>query len=253
MRGNKLGIISLFAILVVVTVPFGLARPSLPTIPGAADSQLANKIDFSSPSVPTLPAAANSQIANMLGPDSSSDPGTGTLEPTGSEPGGESGLDLGTGSEGITVPEESIIVTVAGQELPLEKYQTYGSNALWIEGTQGWTQYTSVPQYSDMSLIVYTPTGGQGAIYEMYPNQGYQGSYTINIYNFSPGYNRLGFRGNIPGRHILSLSMNKQSRIPINLPPALASKVLNTANSIYCYGFFYYLGIERSKCKARGV
>jgi hypothetical protein len=112
--------------------------------------------------------------------------------------------------EKAIVTEGSITVYYGGQMIPLTSYQITGGNYLWIEALQGWMQYISVPQYSSLSLMAFTPTGGQGMIYEIYPSTDYQGSYLQNVFNFYPGYNRLYFRGDIPGRHVLTFVLNDQ-------------------------------------------
>jgi hypothetical protein len=112
--------------------------------------------------------------------------------------------------EKVIVTEGSITVYYGGQMIPLTSYQITGGNYLWIEALLGWTQYISVPQYSSLSLMAYTPTGGRGMIYEIYPSTDYQGSYLQNVFNFYPGYNRLYFRGDITGRHVLTFVLNDQ-------------------------------------------
>lgn len=76
---------------------------------------------------------------------------------------------------------------------------------------QGRMQYVVVPQYLHISLIASTPLGGQGVVYELYPNATSQGVYSTNIYNLNPGDNRLEFAADIVGRHILLFSINDQA------------------------------------------
>jgi hypothetical protein len=127
---------------------------------------------------------------------------------------------LGTGSTSFTSEGKT---TALGGLMPSTKYQdtyplttyqgTYrsaGNNHLWIEDSQGLIQYASVPQYSQVSLVASTSTGGQGEVYELYPTATSQGTYNINIYSFMPGYNRMGFNADAAGRHILFFTVNNQ-------------------------------------------
>ncbi len=113
-------------------------------------------------------------------------------------------------SEIVNVSESSIIVYVGGSSIPLGTYQTTFGNYLWIERDRGWSQYISIPQYSSISLIAYTPTGGEGEIFEMYPGSALQGVYKGLYNNFNPGYNRLMYRGDVAGRHHLLFTINDQ-------------------------------------------
>lgn len=90
-------------------------------------------------------------------------------------------------------------------------YQTSGDINFWIDMPQGRMQYVVVPQYLHIALIASTPLGGQGVVYELYPNATGQGVYSTNVYNLNPGDNRLEFAADIVGRHILLFSINDQA------------------------------------------
>ncbi len=89
-------------------------------------------------------------------------------------------------------------------------YQISESNNLWIESPQGRVQYANVPQYSHVSLTASTSSGGQGAVYELYPITMNKGAYTTTSYNFASGDNQLAFAADIVGRHIVVFSINNQ-------------------------------------------
>ncbi|MDD1762990.1 MAG: hypothetical protein LUQ59_12235, partial [Methanothrix sp.] len=80
-------------------------------------------------------------------------------------------------SEMVNISESSMVVYVGGSSIPLGMYQTTFGKYFWIEDGMGWSQYASIPQYSSISLIAYTPMGGQGEIFEMYPGSALQGVY----------------------------------------------------------------------------
>jgi len=114
------------------------------------------------------------------------------------------------GTQGMDFSESTMMVYVGQSSIPLNMYQTTFGNYLWIEGTQAWSQYASIPQYSSIPLVAYTPTGGQGEILEMYPRGSTQGVYKGIYYDFDPGYNRLMYRGDVAGRHYLLFAVNDQ-------------------------------------------
>ncbi len=106
-----------------------------------------------------------------------------------------------------------MIVYIGGSSIPLGTYQSAFGKYFWIENGMGWSQYTSIPQYSSISLIAYTPIGGRGEIFEMFPrNSGsaLQGVYKEIYYNFNPGYNRIMYRGDVIGRHHLMFTINDE-------------------------------------------
>jgi hypothetical protein len=89
------------------------------------------------------------------------------------------------------------------QAVPYTQYQSYatytGDISLWIQGTSSWTQYASVPQGAHLSLIATASNGGNGYLYEIYPD----GRFLKNNYYYFPGYNRIGFIADTIGQHIL--------------------------------------------------
>lgn len=89
------------------------------------------------------------------------------------------------------------------QAIPYSQYQTYatytGGNSLWIQGSTSWTQYAAVPQGSSSSLLAYSSTGGNGYLYEIYPD----GHLVKNYYYFYPGYNLINFYADAVGQHVL--------------------------------------------------
>ena len=94
------------------------------------------------------------------------------------------------------------------QAIPYSQYQTYstytGGNSLWIQGATSWTQYAAVPQGSSLSLLAISSTGGNGYLYEIYPD----GHLTKNYYYFYPGYNQINFYADDVGQHILLFAID---------------------------------------------
>ncbi len=126
----------------------------------------------------------------------------------------QGGEDQGTSQwlpDMVNLSEATTVVYVGGISIPLASYQAESGKYLWIENYGGLTEYASIPQYSGLSLIAYTSTGGPGEILEMYPAvSNNQGVYQRTYYNFNPGYNRLPYRGDVPGRHYLMFTMDNQ-------------------------------------------
>ncbi len=111
----------------------------------------------------------------------------------------------------VNVSETTTIVYIGETSIPLASYQTTFGKFLWIENYRGLSEYTSIPQYSGLSLIAYTSTGGQGEFLEMYPSDSLnQGLYQRTYINLNPGYNRIPYRGDVSGRHYLLFTMNNQ-------------------------------------------
>ena len=81
------------------------------------------------------------------------------------------------------------------------------SNSLWIQGSASWSQYAVVPQGAVLSLVAITSTGGNGYLYEIYPD----GRSPSNNYYFFPGANQIGFYADTIGQHTLLISVNGQS------------------------------------------
>jgi plastocyanin len=86
--------------------------------------------------------------------------------------------------------------------VPYSQYQSYalytGLNFLWIQGPSSWTQYAQVPQGSSLSLLATTSSGGNGYLYEAYPD----GTLINNGYYFYPN-NQIGFYADEVGEHLL--------------------------------------------------
>jgi plastocyanin len=93
--------------------------------------------------------------------------------------------------------------------VPYSQYQTYalttGANSLWIQGASSWTQYAIVPQGSMLTMITMSPSGGQGYLYEVYPD----GTLDKNGYYFYP-YNQIGFYADQVGEHQLFFNIDGQ-------------------------------------------
>ena len=80
------------------------------------------------------------------------------------------------------------------------------SNSLWIQGSTSWSQYAAVPQGAVLSIIAVSATGGNGYLYEIYPD----GKSSSNNYYFFPGANLIGFYADTVGQHTLLISVNGQ-------------------------------------------
>lgn len=131
----------------------------------------------------------------------------------GSMPGGTAGSSEGnqaTSAEPVAVTEDLVEVYVSGELMPLSSFLIPGNNYLWIERDLGWSQYASINQNDIISLIAFVPMGGQGEVYELFPSASPQGAYYRQIYMFSSGYNRLYFKGAMPGRYLLTFSLYNQ-------------------------------------------
>ena len=105
------------------------------------------------------------------------------------------------------------------QAVPYSQYQTYstytGGNSLWIQGATSWTQYAAVPQGSSLSLLAISSTGGNGYLYEIYPDS----HLTKNYYYFYPGYNLINFYADAVGQHILlfAIDYSMSNAVAINV------------------------------------
>lgn len=97
--------------------------------------------------------------------------------------------------------------------LPYSQYKNYalstGTNSLWIRGDDSWTQYAVVPQGSTLTLTASSPSGGDGYIYEVYPD----GSLEKRGYHFYP-HNHIEFYADDRGEHQLFFNIDGQ---PSNL------------------------------------
>jgi plastocyanin len=104
--------------------------------------------------------------------------------------------------------------------VPYTQYQTYalttGLNSLWIQGATSWTQYAVVPLGSMLTMITMSPSGGDGYLYEVYPD----GTLEKNSYYFYP-YNQLGFYADQVGEHQLFFNIAGQPSnvIVVNVVP----------------------------------
>lgn len=98
------------------------------------------------------------------------------------------------------------------RSIPYAQYQSYsmiqGANALWIQGTNSWTQYVMCPQGAWLQLVAYASSSGRGDLYEIYP-AGYS-DFTRNNY-FSTGHNYIPFIADEVGRHILLFVTGNQA------------------------------------------
>jgi hypothetical protein len=93
--------------------------------------------------------------------------------------------------------------------VPYAQYQTSalsaGTNSLWISGASSWTSYAMVPLGSMLSMITMSPAGGNGYLYEIYPD----GKLDKNSYYFYP-YNQMGFYADKVGQHQLFFNIAGQ-------------------------------------------
>ena len=93
--------------------------------------------------------------------------------------------------------------------VPYSQYETYalttGINSLWIQGASSWTQYAMVPLGSMITMVTMSPAGGNGYLYEVYPD----GTLEKNGYYFYP-YNQVGFYADEAGQHQLFFNIAGQ-------------------------------------------
>ena len=89
------------------------------------------------------------------------------------------------------------------QAVPYSQYQNYatytGGNSLWIQGPTSWTQYAKVPQGSSLSLLATSSVGGNGYLYEIYPD----GKLSKNDFYFFPGSSQISFYAETIGQHVM--------------------------------------------------
>jgi plastocyanin len=115
--------------------------------------------------------------------------------------------------------------------VPYSQYQSYalntGLNSLWIQGSSSWTQYAQVPQGTSLSLLATTSSGGNGYLYEVYPD----GTLNNNGYYFYP-YNQIGFYGDTVGEHLLFFVIGGQ---PSNVVVIDVVPYLPTPQPVYNY------------------
>ncbi len=132
--------------------------------------------------------------------------------------------------------------------VPYSQYQTYalttGANSLWIQGASSWTQYAVVPLGSTLTMITMSPAGGNGYIYEIYPD----GSLDKSGYYFYP-YNQVGFYADEVGEHQLFFNIDGQPSnvividvAPYQMPaPPTYGYALVTVSSSWLRGYNVYV------------
>jgi len=139
---------------------------------------------------------------------------------------------------GANVPS-TVYVGTQMQAMPYPQYYaTYtGGNSLWIRGSTSWTQYASVPQGSILSLLASSPTGGEGALYETYPD----GKVTRSDYYFYPT-SLIGFYADTPGRHMLYFVLAGQpsNQIVIDVVGTYKPPVYYTPLPTHYAGYYPY-------------
>jgi hypothetical protein len=101
----------------------------------------------------------------------------------------------------------SLYLSGQAKAVPYAQYQAFykGGNALWIQGSESWTQYVAVQQGAFLSLIATSPAGGNGYLNEIYPN----GKLVRNNEYFYPA-SRIGIYADTIGQHILLFAIGDQ-------------------------------------------
>ena len=131
--------------------------------------------------------------------------------------------------------------------VPYSQYQSYalytGLNSLWIQGSSSWTQYAQVPQGSSLSLLATTSSGGNGYLYETYPD----GTLNNNGYYFYP-YNQIGFYADTVGEHLLFFVIGGQPSnivvidvVPYQPPLPVYNYASITISSSWLRGYNVYV------------
>jgi len=82
-------------------------------------------------------------------------------------------------------------------------FQAAAGNTLSIEGPGGWTKHLEVAQGSSATLVVLTPKEGDGVLYDQYTDGSIHECSHYFLCN-----DRLPFRANAPGRHVLHYVLN---------------------------------------------
>lgn len=89
------------------------------------------------------------------------------------------------------------------QAVPYTQYQSNaaytGGNSLWILGSSSWSQYAKVPQWSGLTLLATSSTGGNGYLYEITPD----GKLSKESFYFFPGSSQIDFYADTIGQHVL--------------------------------------------------
>ncbi|VVB64133.1 Cupredoxin-like domain protein [uncultured archaeon] len=131
--------------------------------------------------------------------------------------------------------------------VPYSQYQSYalytGLNSLWIQGSSSWTQYAQVPQGSILSLLATTSSGGNGYLYETYPD----GTLNNNGYYFY-SYNQIGFYADTVGEHLLFFVIGGQPSniividvVPYQPPLPVYNYASITISSSWLRGYNVYV------------
>ena len=85
-------------------------------------------------------------------------------------------------------------------------YQVFpaSSPAIWISSSAGWSWYATCPLGSWVQELIYVPTTGSMKLYELYPDG------TTKLYEYGwapPGYKYAWFKADVPGRHIIMVTV----------------------------------------------
>lgn len=111
----------------------------------------------------------------------------------------------------ITQGTPSTVYFAGGQQLPYSQFASAvlpRGNELWVQGASDWSQYVVAPVGAWLQLVAYTPQGGSAGFYEIV--QTGTASIKYRTYQLYPGYNRMDFYADQPGRHILLFVVNNQ-------------------------------------------
>ncbi len=125
------------------------------------------------------------------------------------------------------------------QPVSLDTYRSSApSNTLWIQGTNSWSQYASVPQGATVPLLAITSSPGNG--YLTFVDASGQ-TYSYNYY-FYPS-SSLTFYADLPGRHILSFTVNgvTSNQVIIDVVGQYAPNNYLPPRYGYGYGYGYPL------------
>ena len=101
----------------------------------------------------------------------------------------------------------NVYLGTQNQAVPYAQYMSSsnaGANTLWIQGATNWTQYTTVPQGTTVTLIAITPAGGKGYLDEI--ANGLMYNFDQNFYPSS----QLTFYADTVGQHTLYFMINGQ-------------------------------------------
>lgn len=95
------------------------------------------------------------------------------------------------------------------------------THQLRLEGKDGWTKHVEILEGSTAFLVFLPAKEGDGVITDRYPD-GSEHNYRLYI----PGYDRLPFSSIIPGRHVLSYTIDckESNRVVIDVKGTYAPK-----------------------------